>query len=65
MPNISIEAIASIHTDQPTKEKYWEESFYEYFSDPDHEHYVILRLHPKRAWLSTGEELRDFGRKDS
>jgi len=60
MPNLSIEARATIHTDQPIRERYWEESFLEHFSGPDHEHYIILKLHPKRAWMSTGEEVADF-----
>ena len=64
-PNISIEATVSIYTDPATKEKYWEESFYEHFSGSDHEHYVILKLHPRRAWLSTGEEYTKFRTKGS
>jgi len=60
MPNLSIEARATIHTDQPTRGKYWEESFLEHFSGPYHEDYIILKLHPLRAWMSTGEEVSDF-----
>jgi general stress protein 26 len=60
MPNVSVDAVATIHTDRATREKYWEESFLEHFSGPDHEHYVILRLRPTRAWISTGEEIVDF-----
>ena len=60
MSNVSIDAVATIHTDQATREKYWEESFLEHFSGPDHKCYVILKLHPTRAWISTGEQVTDF-----
>jgi general stress protein 26 len=59
-PQVSIDGVATIHVDQATREKYWEESFLEHFPGPDHEHYVILKIHPTRAWLSTGEEIADF-----
>jgi general stress protein 26 len=64
MDNVSVDAVATIHTDQATKEKYWEESFLEHFSGPDHEHYVILKLRPTWAWISTGEEITDFSREE-
>ncbi len=60
MDNVSVDAVATIHTDQATREKYWEESFLEHFSGPDHECYVILKLRPTRAWISTGEEVAHF-----
>lgn len=63
MANVSVDAVATIQTDQATKEKYWEESFLEHFSGPDHEHYVILKLRPTWAWISTGEEIADFSRE--
>ena len=66
MSNVSVDAIATIHTDQATREKYWDESFLAHFSGPEHEHYVILKLHPTKAWISTGEEVTDFPKlKDS
>jgi general stress protein 26 len=60
MDNVSIDAVATLHTDQATREKYWDESFLEHFPGSDHKHYVILKLHPTKAWISTGEEVTDF-----
>ena len=60
MPNVSVDAVATIHTDLPTKQKYWEKSFLEHFPDPDDAGYVILKLRPTWAWISSGEEIEDF-----
>jgi general stress protein 26 len=60
MPTVSIDAIASIHTDKATRAEYWEDSYTTYFSGPEDDKYVILKLHPTRAWISTGEEIVDF-----
>jgi general stress protein 26 len=60
MANVSIDGIARIHTDQATRAKYWEESFLEHFPGPGDEHYVILKVYPTRAWISTGEAVTDF-----
>ena len=64
MPNVSVDSVATIHTDQATREKYWHKSFLEHFYGPDDDYYVVLKLHPTRAWISTGEEVTDFPRTE-
>jgi general stress protein 26 len=60
MPNVSIDAVATIHTDHANRARYWEDSFRAFFSGVDDENYVVLKLHPTRAWISTGQEIVDF-----